>query len=111
MSKKAEEDPRIGAIVIIAGCGVGAVALTLLFGRAFGFILPALAILGTAYALGTVWRSGVAAERKSSEVEALEAKLKELEQRLESAEAVEAFEERLAEKEAKLRISGADGGD
>lgn len=111
MSKKAEEDPRIAAIAIIAGCGVGAVSLTLLFGRAFGFILPALAILGTAYAVSKVWQSGVAPKRKSSEVEALEAKLKELEQRLESAEAVDAFEERLAEKEAKLRIAGADGGE
>ena len=112
MSDSSNQDPRVAAIGTIAGCGVGALAVTLIFGRALGMVLPALAIVGTALAIIVVWRGGGAKpSREPSEVETLKKKREELEQRLADAEAVDAYEDRLAAKEAKLRVMGEAEGD
>lgn len=104
-------DPRTAATGTIAGCGVGALAISLIFGKAVGggILLPALVILGAALAVAAVWRYGDSKKPDAgNEISELRARVVDLEERLEAAETVEAFEDRLAEKEATMRLESSE---
>ena len=104
-------DPRTAATATIAGCTVGALAVTLIFGRSVsgGIILPLLVVGGAAAAIAAVWKyGGRKVPESTKEVLDLRARVADLEERLGAAETVEAFEDRLAAKEAALRIESTD---
>ena len=99
------ESSRVTDTMSIAGYGIGLAAIIVFFGRFLVAWLPLIILLCTAYAIFCVWRSGGRSDRSdAAELEALRDKVRELEERLESAEVVDAFEERLAAKEAELRV-------
>ena len=110
-------DPRLAATGTIAGCSVGAVALCLIFARHAPY-LAGMVIFGSALAIASVWFWGGRREiggGSGEQTARLEARINELEERVETAETLERFEDRLAEKEASKRLktsssnSGEDG--
>ena len=109
---KDNNDPRITATGIIASCGVGALAICGVFGRMIGggFIVPAMVIGGGALGIAAVWKYGGRQSIGAPDTKAileLETRVKELEERIETAETIERFEDRLAMKEATLRIEAS----
>lgn len=87
----------------LASFCAGLAVVIALFGRYLIAFLPLMFLAGAACFVVSIWCSGRERKREGKEAAALKAKLAELEERLESAEIVDAFEERLAEKEAALR--------
>ncbi|MGC6465874.1 MAG: hypothetical protein ACON5N_09835 [Akkermansiaceae bacterium] len=100
--------PRTAATGAIAGCSVGAFAISVIFGQVVngGIYLPMTVILASALAISAVWIFGKPANTNGSsvEIEELSKRLSELEDRLQAAETIEAYEDRLATKEDALRI-------
>ena len=109
---KENEDPRLAATGIIAGCSVGALAICGVFLRTSAaiMVLPPMIAIGTAVGIAAVWKFGgrqsLGAPSQKAMIE-LEARVKELEERIETAETLERFEDRLASKEAAKRIAAS----
>jgi hypothetical protein len=103
-------DLRLAATGTIAGCGVGAVALCLIFARHAPY-LAGMVIGGSALAIASVWYFAgrrQLASPANDQIARLEARINELEERLKTAETLERFEDRLAEKEANKRLKAPD---
>lgn len=111
-SNKDNEDPRLAATAIISGCTVGALAVCGLFIKepAAVLVLPLVIIAGAAVGIASAWkygnRQGIASPNPKELLE-LEIRVKDLEERIENAETLERFEDRLASKEAALRIEAS----
>ena len=105
--KDTHPDSRVAATSTIAACGLGGLAVTMVFADKVGggLILPLIAIIGPAAAIASVWYFGRRPNKvKDNSIKRLESKISALEDRLKAAETVDAFEDRLAAKEAMLQL-------
>ena len=105
---KKEKDLRLEATQVIAGCGIGSLAISAVFAPSLGggILLPVLVIAGSSLATAAVWISSRVKQPKKQQkaLLAMQEKISVLEKRLADAEVIESFEDRLASKEAKLRV-------
>ncbi|MEM9479822.1 MAG: hypothetical protein AAGA58_09245 [Verrucomicrobiota bacterium] len=97
---------RVSATTIVAWAGVAVFGIYALLGRFIGgesILFPALILASTAIPISIIWLVGRGGqiEARQRKILELERRVEELEERVANAEAVEAFEERLAKKEAE----------
>ena len=94
---------RLVATSIVSGCSTIAFLFYAIFLRSMGHAIPLTILIGAAVGLVAIWlprRQKPESLLTKRKIQALEAKIAALEERITDAETVTAFEDRLAEKEA-----------
>jgi len=101
MKKESSSDESHTTLIgSIAGCGVGALAITGVFFNSTSVAITI--VVATSVGVAAVLRQKGQKQRLVSK---LENRILEMESRLEAVETIERFEDRLADKKAKLTLS------